>query len=295
MPVGPSLLSGLSLAVPYQHQHHQCVWGLVLPKGAPALPCQGPSPCVLGRVHRCSCVGRGACSLALVCIVEQCERKCRLGVRKNSSTLRVAKPRRCCPGSLWHLFPRRHSDQTRGSVLINLLWLTLLPAGGLDLAIQRCLPTSTILSFWASVIGHSLVMMLKMPLDILSVEKISSFVSCVARLFLLHQHACAEIFLLAVVAYDRSVAMCQPRGSTVSRQKVCAVAVARLRAGATLPLSAPVALTFVCPAAAPMSLTASSERCWPVLLRAAGRVRSLSPQVAPIPWCATWPCWAPVG
>lgn len=161
--------------------------------------------------------------------------------------------------------------------------------------LQRCLPTSTILSFWASVIGHSLVMMLKMPLDILSVEKISSFVSCVARLFFLHQHACAEIFLLAVVAYDRSVAMCQPRGSTVSRQKVCAVAVAGLRAGATLPLSAPAALTFVCPAAAPMSLTASSERCWPVLLRAAGRVRSLSPQVAPIPWCATWPCWAPVG
>ena len=68
--------------------------------------------------------------------------------------------------------------------------------------LQRCLPTSKILSFWASVVGHSLVMMLKMPLDFLSVEKTSSFVSCYARLFLLHQHACAEIFLLAVVAYD---------------------------------------------------------------------------------------------
>ncbi|KAK4805634.1 hypothetical protein QYF61_022392 [Mycteria americana] len=47
--------------------------------------------------------------------------------------------------------------------------------------------------------------MLRMPLHFLSMERTSFFGSCVAQLF-----------LLAVMAYDRSVATCQPQGSPVS-------------------------------------------------------------------------------
>lgn len=70
----------------------------------------------------------------------------------------------------------------------------------------------------------------------------------------------------------------------VTRGKVCAIALACLRAGATLPLLAPVALTLCLPNRSPNSLSAASVRygpCWPVLT-AAGLGCSLSPMVAPM-------------
>ncbi|XP_012885138.1 PREDICTED: olfactory receptor 4E2 [Dipodomys ordii] len=59
-------------------------------------------------------------------------------------------------------------------------------------------------------ICHSSVTVPKMLEGFLLERKTISFDNCIAQLFFLHLFACAEIFLLTIMAYDRYVAICTP-------------------------------------------------------------------------------------
>ncbi|XP_044518228.1 olfactory receptor 1509 [Gracilinanus agilis] len=66
-------------------------------------------------------------------------------------------------------------------------------------------------------------------------RKVTSFDACIAQLFFLHLFACAEIFLLTIMAYDRYVAICTPlHYSTVMNMKVCVQLVFALWLGGTI-------------------------------------------------------------
>nr|XP_056719341.1 olfactory receptor 1509-like [Euleptes europaea] len=82
---------------------------------------------------------------------------------------------------------------------------------------------------------HSSVTAPKMLVDFLSLQKTISFHGCMAQLFFLHLCACAEIFLLTVMAYDRYVAICHPlQYASHMSLKVCSWLVGALWVGATV-------------------------------------------------------------
>lgn len=71
-------------------------------------------------------------------------------------------------------------------------------------------------------ICHSSVTVPKMLEGFLLERKTISFDNCIAQLFFLHLFACAEIFLLTIMAYDRYVAICTPlHYSNVMNVRVC--------------------------------------------------------------------------
>ncbi|XP_012504820.1 PREDICTED: olfactory receptor 4E2 [Propithecus coquereli] len=84
-------------------------------------------------------------------------------------------------------------------------------------------------------ICHSSVTVPKMLKDLLLERKTISFDNCIAQLFFLHLFACAEIFLLTIMAYDRYVAICTPlHYPNVMNMRVCVQLVFALWFGATI-------------------------------------------------------------
>ncbi|CAH6779028.1 olfactory receptor 1509 [Phodopus roborovskii] len=84
-------------------------------------------------------------------------------------------------------------------------------------------------------ICHSSVTVPKMLEDLLLERKTISFDNCIAQLFFLHLFACAEIFLLTIMAYDRYVAICIPlHYSNVMNMRVCIQLVFALWVGGTV-------------------------------------------------------------
>lgn len=84
-------------------------------------------------------------------------------------------------------------------------------------------------------ICHSSVTVPKMLEGFLLERKTISFDNCIAQLFFLHLFACAEIFLLTIMAYDRYVAICTPlHYSTVMNMTVCIQLVFALWLGGTI-------------------------------------------------------------
>lgn len=84
-------------------------------------------------------------------------------------------------------------------------------------------------------ICHSSVTVPKMLEGLLLERKTISFDNCIAQLFFLHLFACAEIFLLTIMAYDRYVAICIPlHYPTVMNMKVCVQLVIALWVGGTI-------------------------------------------------------------
>ncbi|XP_036592732.1 olfactory receptor 1509 [Trichosurus vulpecula] len=84
-------------------------------------------------------------------------------------------------------------------------------------------------------ICHSSVTIPKMLEGFLLERKNISFDACIAQLFFLHLFACAEIFLLTIMAYDRYVAICTPlHYSTVMNMQVCVQLVFALWVGGTI-------------------------------------------------------------
>ncbi|XP_017522660.2 olfactory receptor 4E2 [Manis javanica] len=84
-------------------------------------------------------------------------------------------------------------------------------------------------------ICHSSVTVPKMLEGLLLVRKTISFDNCIAQLFFLHLFACAEIFLLTIMAYDRYVAICAPLHYTsVMNMRVCIQLVFALWLGGTV-------------------------------------------------------------
>ncbi|XP_008830936.1 olfactory receptor 1509 [Nannospalax galili] len=82
---------------------------------------------------------------------------------------------------------------------------------------------------------HSSVTMPKMLEGLLLERKTISFDNCIAQLFFLHLFACAEIFLLTIMAYDRYAAICIPlHYPNVMNMKVCAQLVLALWLGGTV-------------------------------------------------------------
>ncbi|XP_067151823.1 olfactory receptor 4S2-like, partial [Apteryx mantelli] len=62
----------------------------------------------------------------------------------------------------------------------------------------------------------------KMIADFLVEKKTISFGGCMAQLFGLHFFACAEVFILTVMAYDRYFAICRPlHYTTLMTRRVC--------------------------------------------------------------------------
>ncbi|XP_078496702.1 olfactory receptor 4E2-like [Lissotriton helveticus] len=55
----------------------------------------------------------------------------------------------------------------------------------------------------------------KMLVDLISRNKSISFSGCISQIFFFHHFACAEIFLLTVMAFDRYIAICNPLRYTV--------------------------------------------------------------------------------
>lgn len=71
-------------------------------------------------------------------------------------------------------------------------------------------------------ICHSSVTVPKMLEGLLLERKTISFDNCITQLFFLHLFACAEIFLLTIMAYDRYVAICTPlHYPNVMNMRVC--------------------------------------------------------------------------
>ncbi|KAH0626230.1 hypothetical protein JD844_001075 [Phrynosoma platyrhinos] len=84
-------------------------------------------------------------------------------------------------------------------------------------------------------ICHSSVTVPKMLLDFLFPQKTISFHGCIAQLFFLHICACAEIFLLTIMAYDRYIAICYPlHYLSFMSLKVCTWLVGAVWVGATI-------------------------------------------------------------
>ncbi|XP_072720118.1 olfactory receptor 4S2-like [Ciconia boyciana] len=71
-------------------------------------------------------------------------------------------------------------------------------------------------------ICYSSVTAPKMIADFLVENKTISFVGCIAQLFGVHFFGCTEIFILAVMAYDRYIAICRPlHYTTLMTRRVC--------------------------------------------------------------------------
>ncbi|XP_032121580.1 olfactory receptor 4E2 [Sapajus apella] len=84
-------------------------------------------------------------------------------------------------------------------------------------------------------ICHSSVTVPKMLEGMLLERKTISFENCITQLFFLHLFACAEIFLLIIMAYDRYVAICTPlHYSNVMNMRVCVQLVFALWLGGTV-------------------------------------------------------------
>ncbi|XP_053516726.1 olfactory receptor 1509 [Artibeus jamaicensis] len=84
-------------------------------------------------------------------------------------------------------------------------------------------------------ICHSSVTVPKMLEGLLLERKTISFDNCIAQLFFLHLFACAEIFLLTIMAYDRYVAICTPlHYPNVMNMRVCTQLVLALWMGGTV-------------------------------------------------------------
>ncbi|XP_003803077.1 olfactory receptor 4E2 [Otolemur garnettii] len=84
-------------------------------------------------------------------------------------------------------------------------------------------------------ICHSSVTVPKMLKDLLSERKTIPFDNCIAQLFFLHLFACAEIFLLTIMAYDRYAAICTPlHYPNVMNMRVCLELVFAFWIGATV-------------------------------------------------------------
>ncbi|KAI5765404.1 OR4E2 [Gulo gulo luscus] len=82
---------------------------------------------------------------------------------------------------------------------------------------------------------HSSVTVPKLLEGLLLERKTISFDNCIAQLFFLHLFACAEIFLLTIMAYDRYVAICAPlHYSSVMNIRVCVQLVFALWLGGTV-------------------------------------------------------------
>ncbi|XP_006035097.1 olfactory receptor 4E2-like [Alligator sinensis] len=101
-------------------------------------------------------------------------------------------------------------------------------------------------------ICHATVTGPKMLWDLLAAEKTISFGGCVAQLFFLHLSACAEIFLLTVMAYDRCIAICRPlQYPILMHHSRCAGLVGGLWVGATIHSLAQAALVLRLPYCGP--------------------------------------------
>ncbi|EAW66372.1 olfactory receptor family 4 subfamily E member 2 [Homo sapiens] len=84
-------------------------------------------------------------------------------------------------------------------------------------------------------ICHSSVTVPKMLEGLLLERKTISFDNCITQLFFLHLFACAEIFLLIIMAYDRYVAICTPlHYPNVMNMRVCIQLVFALWLGGTV-------------------------------------------------------------
>ncbi|XP_053516751.1 olfactory receptor 1509 [Artibeus jamaicensis] len=84
-------------------------------------------------------------------------------------------------------------------------------------------------------ICHSSVTVPKMLEGLLLERKTISFDNCIAQLFFLHLFACAEIFLLTIMAYDRYVAICTPlHYPNAMNMRVCTQLVLALWVGGTV-------------------------------------------------------------
>ncbi|XP_026539739.1 olfactory receptor 1509-like [Notechis scutatus] len=101
-------------------------------------------------------------------------------------------------------------------------------------------------------ICHSSVTTPKMLLDTFLSQKVISFGGCVAQLFFLHICACAEIFLLTIMAYDRCIAICYPLHYMKHvNLKICAFLVGGLWVGATVHSLVQMVLTIRLPYCGP--------------------------------------------
>ncbi|XP_061444767.1 olfactory receptor 4E2-like [Rhineura floridana] len=143
-------------------------------------------------------------------------------------------------------------------VIFSIVYLLILAGNVLiivTVASDRCLHTPMYfflgnLSFID--ICHSSVTAPKMILDFLFVQKTISFGGCVAQLFFLHLSACAEIFLLTIMAYDRYIAICHPlQYMSLMSLKICAWLVGALWVGAMIHSLVQTVLTIRLPYCGP--------------------------------------------
>ncbi|ELV11944.1 olfactory receptor 5L2 [Tupaia chinensis] len=124
------------------------------------------------------------------------------------------------------------SDVSELRVFLFLLFLliytvTVLANLGMMALIQVCSPLHTPMYFFLSHLSfvdfcYSSIIVPKMLANILSKDKNISFLGCMVQFYLFCAYAVTEVFLLAVMAYDRFVAICNPLlYMVVMSQKLC--------------------------------------------------------------------------
>ncbi|KAM8934157.1 olfactory receptor 10A7-like [Pelodytes ibericus] len=77
-------------------------------------------------------------------------------------------------------------------------------------------------------ICYSSTIVPRMLKDFLSVKKVISFAECAAQLYIAHSFGVSECILLAVMAYDRYVAICYPLHYTITMCKSVCIQIASL-------------------------------------------------------------------
>ncbi|CAK7308620.1 Olfactory receptor 10T2 [Vulpes lagopus] len=136
-------------------------------------------------------------------------------------------------------------------VIFLLLYLTILLANATIMAVIRCSRTLHtpmygflfILSFSESC--YTFVIIPQLLVHLLSATKSISFVACAAQLFFFLGFACTNCFLIAVMGYDRYVAICQPLRYTLVMNKRLGLGLVSL-SGVTGFFIALVATNLIC-------------------------------------------------
>lgn len=136
-------------------------------------------------------------------------------------------------------------------VIFLLLYLTILMANATIMAVIRFSRTLHnpmygflfILSFSESC--YTFVIIPQLLVHLLSATKTISFVACATQLFFFLGFACTNCFLIAVMGYDRYVAICHPLRYTLIMNKRLGLALVSL-SGVTGFLIALVATNLIC-------------------------------------------------
>nr|XP_028559584.1 olfactory receptor 8S1-like [Podarcis muralis] len=112
-------------------------------------------------------------------------------------------------------------------VFLIIFLVTLLGNSAIMLVIRTECSLQTPMFFFLSHLAfvdicYSSVTVPKMLENIIAKQKTISWEGCIAQIFFFFQVACAEVFILSAMAYDRYIAICDPlHYTTIMKKEIC--------------------------------------------------------------------------